>query len=836
MASGSSGSDSISGGWCVNITPGAAPAITSANSANANLNAAFSFTVTTTGSPTPSISEQGSLPTGVSFHDNGNGTGTLSGTPTVGGSFSISFTASNGAGTNAVQDFTLNVGNPPAITSANATTFTTGTLGAFTVTTTGSPTPSLSEAGSLPSGVSFVDNGNGTATLSGTPAAGTGRTYSLSIGAQNGVTPNASQSFTLTVDQAPAITSASSTTFATGTSSTFTVTATGFPTPTITEAGTLPTGVSFSSGVLSGTPTQSGSFPISFTASNGVGSNATQSFTLTVSQAPAITSANNTTFVVGTAGTFTVTATGSPTPTITEAGTLPTGVTFSGGVLSGTPTQSGSFAISFTASNGVTPNATQSFTLIVDQAPAITSASSTTFATGTSNTFTVTATGFPTPTITEVGTLPTGVSFSGSTLSGTPTQSGTFPITFHANNGIGTQATQSFTLTVSQAPAITSANNTTFVVGTAGTFTVTATGSPTPTITEAGTLPTGVTFSGGKLSGTPTQSGSFPITFYANNGVGTQASQSFTLTVDQAPAITSANTASFALGAASSFTVTTTGFPIPTSITESGNLPAGVTFTNNGNGTATLAGVPTAGGTFNISFTAVNGVSPNATQSFTLTTSGPLAIVAPSALNFGTVYLGSITPKAVTLTNAGNAPMTINDPRISIATGGDSNEFVVVNLCPRTLAPGRSCTIIVTFVAGPFFNPQTATLSITDNAPGSPQQVALTALVIDPQAKLSTSNWNFGTQKVNTSSAPNLVTLSNPGLTALAINGISISGANPADFSETNNCPASLPSRGSCTISVTFKPTAKGSRSASVVISDNTFNSGQRIFLSGTGD
>jgi hypothetical protein len=306
--------------------------------------------------------------------------------------------------------------------------------------------------------------------------------------------------------------------------------------------------------------------------------------------------------------------------------------------------------------------------------------------------------------------------------------------------------------------------------------------------------------------------------------------------VDQPPAITSANTASFALGAASSFTVTTTGFPIPTSITESGNLPAGVTFTNNGNGTATLAGVPTAGGTFNISFTAVNGVSPNATQSFTLTTSGPLAIVAPSALNFGTVYLGSITPKAVTLTNAGNAPMTINDPRISIATGGDSNEFVVVNLCPRTLAPGRSCTIIVTFVAGPFFNPQTATLSITDNAPGSPQQVALTALVIDPQAKLSTSNWNFGTQKVNTSSAPNLVTLSNPGLTALAINGISISGANPADFSETNNCPASLPSRGSCTISVTFKPTAKGSRSASVVISDNTFNSGQRIFLSGTGD
>jgi len=587
---------------------------------------------------------------------------------------------------------------------------------------------------------------------------------------------------------------------------------------------------------LSGTPTQSGSFPIAFHANNGIGTQATQSFTLTVNQAPAITSANNTIFATGTLGTFTVTASGFPTPTISEVGTLPTGVSFSGGVLSGTPTQSGSFSISFTASNGVTPNATQSFTLTVDQAPAITSASSTTFVTGTLNTFTVTTTGFPVPTVSEVGTLPTGVTFSGGTLSGTPTQSGTFPITFHANNGIGTQATQSFTLTVNQAPAITSANNTTFVTGTLGSFTVMATGFPAPTISEVGTLPTGVTFSGGKLSGTPIQSGSFPISFTASNGFTPNATQSFTLTVDQAPAITSANHAAFTLGAASSFTVTTTGFPVPTSITELGSLPAGVTFTNNGNGTATLAGTPTTGGTFNIGFTASNGVSPNATQSFTLTASGPLANVSPSTLSFGTVYLGSLTPKTVTLTNTGNAAMTINDPLLSIAKGGDSKEFVVLSLCPRSLAAGKSCTIIVTFVAGPFFNPQTATLSIVDNVPGSPQQVTMTALVIDPLALPNITNWSFGTQKVNTSSAPKVITLSNPGLTALAINSITIAGANFSDFSETNNCPASLAPKGGCTIDVTFKPTAKGFRSSSVVITDNAFSNPQKISLSGTGN
>ena len=51
--------------------------------------------------------------------------------------------------------------------------------------------------------MTFVDNGDGTATLAGTPAAGTGGTYALTITATNGVAPDATQSFTLTVDQAP---------------------------------------------------------------------------------------------------------------------------------------------------------------------------------------------------------------------------------------------------------------------------------------------------------------------------------------------------------------------------------------------------------------------------------------------------------------------------------------------------------------------------------------------------------------------------------------------------------------------------------------------------------
>jgi YVTN family beta-propeller protein len=95
--------------------------------------------------------------------------------------------------------FLVTANQPPTITSANLTTFQGGVAGSFTVTTTGSPTPSISESGVLPSGVVFQDNGDGTGTVSGMPNAG--GTFPIAFTAQNGVSPNATQNFTLTVNQ-----------------------------------------------------------------------------------------------------------------------------------------------------------------------------------------------------------------------------------------------------------------------------------------------------------------------------------------------------------------------------------------------------------------------------------------------------------------------------------------------------------------------------------------------------------------------------------------------------------------------------------------------------------
>jgi hypothetical protein len=403
------------------------------------------------------------------------------------------------------------------ITSAPSTTFTAGAAGTFTVTAVGNPTPALTMTGTLPGGVTFTDNADGTGTLSGTPAAGTGGAYPVTFTAANGVATDAVQTFTINVNEGPVITSAATATFALGAPGTFTVVASGFPRPVLVQGGALPTGVTWTdngdgTGTLAGTPAAGtgGTYALTFTATNGSGS-AVQNFTLTVTGSPGFTSASTTTFTVGVASSFTVTAVGSPSPALTVSGVLPAGVTFvdngdGTATLSGTPAAGtgGSHAVTFTAANGVLPNATQAFTLNVNEAPAITSAASATFTIGVLSSFTVTTSGFPAPSIARGGVgLPSGVNFVDNgngtgTLAGTPAagMGGTYAITFTATNAAGSSPAQAFTLTVNQAPALTSANTTNFTVGQAGSFTVTTSGFPTPTIARGGVaLPAGVTFS-----------------------------------------------------------------------------------------------------------------------------------------------------------------------------------------------------------------------------------------------------------------------------------------------------------------------------------------------------
>lgn len=100
---------------------------------------------------------------------------------------------------------------------------------------------------------------------------------------------------------------------------------------------------------------------------------------------------------------------------------------------------------------------------------------------------------------------------------------------------------------------------------------------------------------------------------------------------------------------------------------------------------------------------------------------------------------------------------------------------------------------------------------------------------------LAPSSLSFGSQAVGIPSASQHVVLTNGDSTAISINGIGFGGTNPGDFKQTNNCGSSLASGSFCTINVTFDPTASGSRSAILNVSDTDPSSPQSVNVSGNG-
>ena len=100
---------------------------------------------------------------------------------------------------------------------------------------------------------------------------------------------------------------------------------------------------------------------------------------------------------------------------------------------------------------------------------------------------------------------------------------------------------------------------------------------------------------------------------------------------------------------------------------------------------------------------------------------------------------------------------------------------------------------------------------------------------------LSSTSLTFGSQTVGTASSAQSVTVSNSGTAAVSVTGVSLSGSNPGDFSQTNTCGTSIPAGANCSISVTFNPSASGTRTATISMADSDPSSPQSIILNGTG-
>ena len=656
------------------------------------------------------------LPSGMGFTATDDNSFTIEGTPSVsaGGCYAIDVTAANGDGS-AIQQVIVEVAQVPSFTSATSVGWATGSTGSFTVDTTGFPAPALTVTSvncttgcgsALPSDIRFVDNGNGTATLSSGGADisdDDSGVYDITLSA-SGSSGRATQSFTLTIGGPPAFSSPASAGFTTEEDGTFDINASGSPTVsnitcTITiDSATNPcvsttTGDSLidsnyagdnayglyfrylgdGTAMLLGAPYASGEYTVTLTATNSVGQTSQTlsilvsntggsqitmlepeggtltSYTPPAGEAPAFGTAN---FVVGQAGSVTLCSDDS-TDTMTSESQLPAGLTLTNGV-TGTSCPAGDEAatISGTPSAALNANSTGSIAdrildtgsgladLTIDLVDAGVSAGSPTFTSPSTAVFTVGTSGSFTA---SLGTL--------------------FHYDFEDNDGC---------------------------------------------FSESGALPDGLTFNpnaGGNeatVSGTPTTSGVSTVTLIGSDCEGDAPTQQvLTIVVRKAATITSADSASFQVGAGGTFTVTTNAdaYPVP-ALGVVGALPPGVTFTDNGDGTGTLTvardtpatstaqpitfAASSAAGTSTQQLNLTVGVAPQITApatnptpvvmtegdngSYTVVASGEPTPTLTCSIG-GAACSGANLPSGLTFTDNGNGTATVSGTPTALGTG-----------------------------------------------------------------------------------------------------------------------------------------------------------------------
>ncbi len=471
-------------------------------------------------------------------------------------------------------------------------------------------------------------------------------------------------------------------------------------------------------------------------------------------QAPVITSATTASGTVGTAFSYQITATN--TPTSYGATGLPEGLSVNSGngLISGTPATAATSTVTLSASNsGGTGNATLTLT-IKPAVPAITGATTASGTVGSAFSYQIAASN--TPTSYGATGLPAGLSVNSGTglISGTPTAVGTSTVTLSASNSGGT-GSASLTLTIAAAPipapVITSATTASGTVGSAFSYQITA--SNTPTSYGATGLPAGLSINStsGLISGTPTAAGTSTVTLSATNSGGTGGA-SLTLTINPAPAAAgqlTSNPASLAFGSAqvgSSVTLTdsltnTGGSAVTISqatATGTGFSISGLTvpLTLNPGASVTFSALyaPQSAGSVSGSITVASNAS-NSTLTVSLTGTGTAPgqlTIAPTALSFGNATVGTTVSQSSSLSASG-ASVTVSSASLSSA------EFSLTGISlPVTIAAGQSVPVTMTFT------PQSSgsasgVLTVGSNASNTATQTLSGVGVEAPQHSVSLS-------------------------------------------------------------------------------------------------
>ena len=587
-------------------------------------------------------------------------------------------------------------------------------------------------SGALPAGMNLAPTG----TISGTPTAVGELTFNIQVKDSSSPAKTASQAFRLNIVRGPklSITTDSLPDGVIDKAYSVFMTASGgeMPYSWSIASGTLPLGLNFSSsGRLAGTPGESGSFTFSMKVADSSSpmQTVTKSFTVKVSNSVPPVSISTSSLPNGTTGTAYVTtlaATGGMAPYSWHVsfGTLPAGLSFStSGKLSGTPTTAGSSRFTLEVADSSSPKLTATKTFTVTVSPAVPPVSITTPSlpngtTGNAYSATLVASGGIDPYSWRVsfGILPAGLSFSSSgKLSGTPTTAGSSRFTLEVADSSSPKltATKTFTVTVSAAVPPVSITTPSLPNGTTGnaySTTVAASGGVTPYswTVSSGTLPAGLTLSSnGKLSGTPTATGSSTFTLQVTDSSSPKltATKTFTVTVSATVPPVSITTPSLpngTTGSAYSASAAASGGTAPYSWTvSSGTLPAGLSLSSDGK----LSGTPTTTGSSTFTLQVADSSSPKqtASQSYTVNVSGAILSITTSTLSNGTTgvrYSASVlrsggTPSFTWSISAGQLPAGLSLAATTGAISGTPTQTGNYNFTVKVVdssSPQQSAT------------------------------------------------------------------------------------------------------------------------------------------------
>ena len=527
--------------------------------------------------------------------------------------------------------------------------------------------------------------------------------------------------------------------------------------------------------------------------------------------------------VVGTAYTNSLAATGtSPITWNLSFGSLPPGLTFlPNGTLQGTPTAVGTYTFQIDALNGGATNATQSYTIVISATP------------------------LPHLAVTPNGTM----TFNTAQAVGTSSPPQSFLI---YNNGSAPFQLTSLVLPASDYQVTAGGNcpalNTNFVPG--ATCTLNVVFSPVGNSFRFGQINVNTNIPSNQLlnmSGSGTASALSVNVSFNPPSISPGGTSVLTVTVSNTNAV-AATGAGFNIGYPTNLL---NGFPSLPASTCANALLSGqsntggfssnnMTVPANNSCTASVTVSAASAGGYSVSMVANSLSSQNlpgntntSTATLTVTsaqlpafTSSPPQNLVFPAQNIGT----SSVSQPVTVTNSGTAPMTISAINIT------NTDYTFTHNCPiavAALGAGLSCTVNVTF-SPTQSGVDNAALTFSTNVPGSPQALNVFGTgqgVVAPIYSPSTTSLSFAPRQVGSPSPAQVVTITNAGSGTLSLGQPVVSSG---DFSvQTATC--NQPFATSCTMSVTFTPTALGARSGTITFSSNAPGSPHTINLSGTG-